>query len=209
MRTTLRLTTAAAAGAALLFALVGATSSSTEAMDPTPTPKPAATTYSVDLGHSNILFRCKHLGVAYQWGRFDKFEGSFTLADDASASNVSITVDAASVNSNSPDRDKHLRAADFFSVKEFPEMTFASSKVAKKSDDIFTITGDLTLHGVTKEISFDVTKIGEADTGRMGRRAGFEGSFVIDRMDYGVKAYPDMLGQDVTMTFAIEGVAKK
>ncbi|MEM9382424.1 MAG: YceI family protein [Planctomycetota bacterium] len=206
MRTTLRLTIAAAAGAALLFAF---TASSTEANAPTPAPRPAATTYTVDLGHSNILFRCKHLGVAYQWGRFDKFEGSFTLADDASTNNVSITVDAASVNSNSADRDKHLRAADFFSVKEFPEMTFASKSVAKKSDDVFTITGELSLHGVTKEISFDVTKIGEADTGRMGRRAGFEGSFVIDRMDYGIKTYPDMLGHDVTMTFAIEGVAKK
>jgi polyisoprenoid-binding protein YceI len=203
MRTLLGLAAAATAGAALLLA---ATSSSSEAAAPTPAAPAAATTYKIDTGHSNILFRCKHLDVAYQWGRFDEFGGSFTLAEDASASSVEVTVDAASVNSNSEGRDKHLSGPDFFDAKQFPQITFSSTKVAAKEGDVFTITGDLTLRGVTKEITFDVQKIGEADT-RMGRRAGFEGSFVIDRMDYGVKAYGDTLGHDVTMTFAIEGVA--
>ncbi len=166
---------------------------------------PVATTYKVDLSHSNILFKCKHLGVSYQWGRFDAFSGGFTLDEDVSKSKVSIKVDATSVNSNNKDRDDHLRGPDFFDVKQFEHMTFESTKVVAKGDDVFSITGKLNLHGVEKEISFDVTKVGEAAT-RMGQRAGFEGHFVIDRMDFGIKTYPDTLGQDVTMHFAIEGI---
>lgn len=185
----------------LLFAAASGTGVSAAPAAARPT---VATTYAVDLSHSNILFRCKHLDVSYQWGRFDDFDGSFTLDEDASKSNVSITVQATSVNSNSKDRDDHLRGPDFFSVKEFPEMTFRSTKVEKADGDQYKITGDLTLHGVTKSITMEATKIGEADT-RMGQRAGFEGRFVIDRNDFGIKTYPGVLGDDVTMTFAIEG----
>lgn len=166
---------------------------------------PAAGTYNVDLTHSNILFKCKHLGVSYQWGRFDSFSGSFTLDADAAKSSVNIKVDAESVNSNNKGRDDHLRGPDFFDVKQFEHMTFASTKVASKGDDVFAITGTLSLHGVDKEITFDVTKVGE-ETTRMGKRAGFEGHFVIDRMDFGIKTYPDTLGSDVSMHFAIEGI---
>ena len=195
-----------AAGALVLTSLA-ATSGTAE---PTPvTTRAEATTFNVDLSHSNILFKCKHLGVSYQWGRFDDFDGSFTLSDDAKASSVMIEVDAASVNSNSKDRDDHLRGPDFFDVKQFPTMTFKSTKVEAKGDDQFAITGDLTLHGKTKEISFDVTKVGENTHERMGHRAGFEGHFVIQRADFGVSAYDKMLGADVTMHFAIEGIAKK
>lgn len=189
-------------GGSLLAAF--ALTSSTPAAGGTPA-LAAEATYGVDLGHSNILFKCKHLGVSYQWGRFDRFEGAFTLSEDAAKSSVEITVDASSVNSNDEKRDQHLRSADFFDSKQFPEMAFKSTKVAAKGDGVFSITGDLTLHGVTRSIEFDVEKVGEAAT-RMGDRAGFEGSFVIDRMDYGISAYGEMLGHDVHMHFAIEGV---
>ncbi|MEE2939899.1 MAG: YceI family protein, partial [Planctomycetota bacterium] len=192
---------AAIGGAACLVAF--ALTSSVPVSGGTPAAA-AAATYGVDLGHSNILFKCKHLGVSYQWGRFDAFGGSFTLSEEAAESSVEITVDAASVNSNDEKRDKHLRSADFFDAKQFPEMTFRSKKVVSKGEGVFSITGDLTLHGVTRSIVFDVTKVGEAAT-RMGDRAGFEGSFVIDRMDYGISAYGEMLGHDVHMHFAIEG----
>ena len=85
-------------------------------------------------------------------------------------------------------------------------MKFVSSKVTKGEEDAYTVVGDLTLHGVTKEVTMDVTKVGETDTGRMGMRAGFEGSFTIDRMDYGIESYPDMLGHDVAMMFSVEGM---
>ncbi|MGD2019339.1 MAG: YceI family protein [Planctomycetota bacterium] len=185
------------------LALLAPSGTATPAAAPT---APAATSYGVDLGHSTLMFRCKHLGVSYQWGRFDKFGGSFTLADDPAASMVEMTIDAASVNSNSAGRDDHLRGPDFFNVKQFPEITFKSKSVEGEGEE-FVIAGDLTFHGVTKEVEMRVQKIGEADT-KMGRRAGFEGRFVIDRTDFGVETYSETLGTDVTMTFAIEGIAK-
>lgn len=203
MRLLLSLLTGAAATAAALT-LATATSAPAAA---TATVAPAATTYAVDLSHSNILFKVKHLGVAYQWGRFDQFEGMFTLDKDPAKSSVEITVKAESVNSNDEGRDKHLRGADFFNVKEFEDMTFKSTKVEAKDGDVFAITGDLTLRGKTNSITFDVTKVGEGAT-RMGDRCGFEGAFVIDRMDYGVSYGGNLLGHDVHMHFAIEGIKK-
>jgi polyisoprenoid-binding protein YceI len=174
---------------------------------PGPAPAPvAATAYSVDMGHSTLMFRCKHLGVSYQWGRFDAFTGAFTLGEKDSDSMVEMTIDASSVNSNSKGRDDHLRGPDFFNVKEFPEITFKSKEV-KGDGDKYAIKGDLTFHGVTREVEMEVVKVGEADT-RMGRRAGFEGRFEIDRTKFGVETYSDSLGTEVTMTFAIEGIAK-
>lgn len=204
MRSLLLFSIAALAGALFLTA-AGPASPAPEAIA-TPISPLEATTYKVDQTHSSILFKCKHLGVSYQYGRFDQFSGSFTLGDDAASSNVSITVDPESVNTNSEGRDKHLRSADYFNVKQFPEMKFESTKVAKGEGEAYTVTGDLTLHGVTKEISMDVTKVGEVDAGKMGQRAGFVGSFTIDRMDYGIESAPDMLGHDVEMMFSIEGI---
>ena len=204
MRALFTVSFAALSGALLLTA---AAPTSTPAAVPTAaTATPAeATADNVDLSHSNILFKVKHLGVAYQYGRFDKFTGSFTLGEDDASSSVTITVDADSVNSNDPKRDAHLRNADFFNTKQFPEMTFVSTKVTKGEGDSYTIVGDLTLHGTKKEITMDVTKVGEQET-RMGQRAGFEGSFTIDRTDFGISTYKDALGSDVHMIFAIEGI---
>lgn len=205
MRTLLFVSAFSLAGALFLTA-AGPSTPVHEAVS-TPISPLEATTYGVDLVHSNILFKCKHLGVSYQYGRFDKFSGSFTLGDDAASSNVSIMVDPASVNSNHEGRDKHLRSADYFNVKQFPEMKFQSTKITKGEGDAYTVVGDLSFHGVTKEVSMDVTKVGEVDAGeRMGQRAGFVGSFTIDRMDYGVESSPDSLGHDVELMFSIEGI---
>ncbi len=187
------------------LALVAFTGSTSAVPGVTPAPA-AATSYGVDMGHSTLMFRCKHLGVSYQWGRFDAFSGSFTLAEKGAESKVEMVIDASSVNSNSKGRDDHLRGPDFFNVKEFPEITF-SSKAVTGDGERYSIKGDLTFHGVTREVEMEVVKVGEADT-RMGRRAGFEGRFKIDRTKFGVETYSDSLGTEVTMTFAIEGIAK-
>ena len=209
MRALITLSSAALLGALFLTA---AAPSTTLAAGATPAPAagvPAtAASYGVDLSHSNIIFKTKHLGVAYQYGRFDKFAGQFTLGADDASSSVSITVEAESVNTNDEKRDAHLRNADFFNVKQFPEMIFESTKVTKGEGDAYSIVGDLTLHGTKKEITMAVTKVGEEET-RMGQRCGFEGSFTIDRMDFGINGVPKMLGHDVHMLFAIEGVVGK
>lgn len=187
------------------LALIAVTGSTAAVPAEAPAPV-AATSYGVDMGHSTLMFRCKHLGVSYQWGRFDAFSGSFNLADEAGDSKVEMVIDASSVNSNSKGRDDHLRGPDFFNVKEFPEITF-TSKAVTADGDRYSIKGDLTFHGVTREVEMEVVKVGEADT-RMGRRAGFEGRFMIDRTKFGVETYSDSLGTEVTMTFAVEGIAK-
>lgn len=168
----------------------------------------AAGEYTVDLVHSSILFQCLHLGVSHQWGRFNKFEGTFTLAEDPAESNVKISVEARSVDTNSEGRDEHLRGPDFFDVKQFPKMTFESKSVEKTGDDAYTVTGDLTLHGVTESIDIEVKKVGEGTSEKFGSRAGFNGTFTIDRNDFGIESYGETLGSDVIMTFAIEGIQK-
>ncbi len=205
MRTLITLSSAALAGALFLTAAAPSTTKAATAPAATASSVAEAMVYNVDLGHSNIIFKCKHLGVSYQYGRFDKFEGQFTLGEDDASSSVSITVDADSVNSNDEKRDAHLRNADFFNVKQFPEMKFESTKVTKGEGDAYSIVGNLTLHGTMKEITMAVTKVGEEKT-KMGQRCGFEGSFTIDRMDFGITEYADMLGHDVHMLFAIEGI---
>lgn len=206
MRALITLSSAALAGALFLTAAAPSGTSPAGTVEASAsTASSEAKVYKVDLSHSNILFKCKHLGVSYQYGRFDSFDGQFTLGEDDASSSVSITVEAASVNSNDEKRDAHLRNADFFNVKQFPEMKFESTKVTKGEGDAYTIVGNLTLHGTMKEITMDVTKVGEEAT-RMGQRAGFEGSFTIDRMDYGIASNPNNLGHDVHMMFAIEGI---
>lgn len=166
----------------------------------------AAGEYDVDLVHSNILFQCLHLGVSHQWGRFNEFEGAFVLADDPAKSSVRIEVKAESVDTNHDGRDDHLRGPDFFDVKQFPDIVFESKSVAKTGDSTFEVTGDLTFHGETKEVTMEVTKVGEGTMEKFGTRAGFNGTFTIDRGDFGVTKYGETLGSDVVLTFAIEGI---
>ncbi|MEZ6017370.1 MAG: YceI family protein [Planctomycetota bacterium] len=174
-------------------------------------PKEAVGTYEIDLAHSTVAFKIKHLGVAYQLGRFDKFNGEVKLGADAKASSVSVTIDASSVNSNNEQRDQHLRSQDFLNAKQFPEATFVSTAVAAKDADTFSVTGDLTLHGEKKSVTFDMDFLGAKDAGeRFGFKAGFYGVLEINRRDFGIATYPnDVLSDAIELTFAIESNKKK
>jgi polyisoprenoid-binding protein YceI len=169
-------------------------------------PKDAVGAYVVDAGHSGVGFRIKHQDVAYVLGRFDKFSGEVTLGATAAESSVRITLDANSVNTNNSGRDGHLRNQDFLDVKQFPEATFKSTKVADKDAQTFTVTGDLELHGVKKSVTFDMALVGAKDTGeRSGYKAGFFGELTIKRRDFGIDTYPnEALSDEITLTFAIE-----
>ena len=169
----------------------------------------AAGTYSVDAAHSHVGFRIKHLGAAFNYGRFNKLEGDYVLSEEEGKSTVKIVVEVASVDTNNEDRDKHLRNVDFFNAVQFPKITFESSKFVKKEGDTYAVTGNLTLHGKTKEITVDMEMTGANDAGeRFGFRSGLETTFTIDRNDYDITIYPDMLGKEVTMTVALEGKRK-
>lgn len=162
--------------------------------------------FRVDTVHSAIHFEIAHLGVSHAWGRFNDFQGSFVL-DDAEPANskVSITVMAESVDTANEKRDQHLRSADFFSSKQFPEMTFESSSVRPGGDGKYKVTGDLTFVGKTQEVSFEAVKVGEGETVQ-GYKAGFNATLVIDRMAFGVDTYPDTLGKDVILHVSLEGL---
>lgn len=163
--------------------------------------------YVVDSGHSGVLFCIEHLGVANFWGRFNKVEGAFELADDMEQCSVEISIDAASVDTNSEGRDKHIKGPDFFNVKEYPKITFVSQRVSDE-DGQFLIEGELSMLGETQDVGIKMRKIGEAET-RMGVKCGFEGELVFDRKDFGMTALEGGLGTTIRCILFIEANKEK
>ena len=170
-----------------------------------PAPATDAVTYTIDNVHSTVMFRVKHMNTSWFYGRFNKFSGS-VVYDDAKPENSSVSIEIAadSVDTNNKGREDHIKSPDFFSVAEFPTMSFKSTKVAKK-DKKLSVTGDFTFHGKTKSITVDVDPVGAADT-KMGKRAGFETMFEFKRSDYGLGQDLDALGDDIRVMVSVEGV---
>ena len=164
-------------------------------------------TYAVDPVHSTVLYRVLHLGVSPSWGRFDGLSGEIVIdAKDPTQGKVALTIDAASVNSGNEKRDQHLRSPDFFSVKEFPEITFVSDSVKARGATGYDVAGRLTLHGVTKPLTMQVERTGAGPGMGGATLVGFEGRFTIKRsdFDFGAKFEPGMLGEEVSVVVAIE-----
>src|SRR5262245_64219943 len=114
------------------------------------------TVWDVDTVHSGLDFTVRHMVVSKVRGRFTKWNGTLHLDPERPAeSSVSVRIDAASVDTGITDRDNHLRSADFFDVARFPEVTFESSRVEQRGPNSYRVTGNLTLHGVTREVTFD------------------------------------------------------
>jgi len=203
-------TPVAVLGAALLTTSFVALSGAGAARETVPAANVAAgaDTYGVDAAHTSVVFRIKHLGVSYFYGRFNAIDGSYALdAENPGASSIEVTVDTESVDTNSERRDNHLKSPDFFNAKQFPEIAFKSTGITKADNGDFLVEGDLTMLGVTKPISVTVEKTGEAET-RMGVRSGFETQFNIKRSDYGMSWGVDngLLGDEVQIMIAVEGV---
>jgi len=172
-----------------------------------PLTQPIAASYEVDPVHSTILFRIKHMGVAWFHGRFNTFTGSFQFDEEnPENSNIQLEVEAASVDTNSQGRDDHLRSPDFFNVPQYPTIRFESTAIEHEGGATYGVTGDLSYHGKTKEVSFDAEFVGAADTSR-GPKAGFEAVFTIQRSDFGDTKYIEegALGDDVRLTISLEG----
>lgn len=170
-----------------------------------------AAEYVIDTkaAHASINFRVKHLGFSWLAGRFDAFSGTFAFDDkDPGASKVNVEIDTASVNSNHAERDKHLRSDDFLDVAKFPKATFESTKVTASAPDKATITGNLTLHGVTKEVTIEATRLGGGPDPWGGSRQGFEGTTKFALKDFGVKKDLGPASQEVELTLHVEGVQK-
>ena len=138
-------------------------------------------TWTIEPVHSEVGFTVRHLGLSKVRGRFDSFSGTLTIADDPTESSIEATIDLASVNTHNPDRDGHLRSTDFFALEAHPTMTFQSTAVTEDS-----LTGDLTLNGITKAISMDLEFYGVTVDGFETTRAGFSAQGTIKRSDYGI-----------------------
>ena len=171
----------------------------------------AADTYEIDTAHSMILFRAKHSGVSYNYGRFNEFTGKLMIDEtDISKSIVEFEVKTASVDTANEKRDQHLRSSDFFSAKQFPVITFKSTKVSMKDgkEDMLEITGDLELLGVKKSITVDVEITGKAK-GRQGEPLiGFESIFTIKRSEFGMTYGAGAVSDDIRLIVTIEAKGK-
>lgn len=170
-----------------------------------------AADYVIDTegAHASINFEIQHLGYSWLLGRFNDFEGTFSYdPEDVAASKVNVTIDPSSVDSNHAERDKHLRGSDFLHVEKYPEASFVSTGITNIEDDgeEFDIVGDLTLHGVTKEITIEVEKVGEGKDPWGGYRAGFEGSTEIRLKDFGIDYNLGPASEVVELELHVEGV---
>ncbi|MGI9433708.1 MAG: YceI family protein [Geminicoccaceae bacterium] len=163
--------------------------------------------YQVDLAHSFIEFKTKHLGFSWLSGRFNNFEGSMAYDPSAGpeAQSISITIDTVSLDTNHEKRDEHLRGSDFFDVGNHPTATFVSTGYDGDAEG-GTLIGDLTLLGVTNEISFEISKIGEGEDPWGGYRAGFEGQYTLNRSDFGMSYDLGPAAEQVELDLWIEAI---
>lgn len=175
-----------------------------------------ATIWTIDPDHSNVGFKVRHLMVSNVKGNFEKHTGVVEINDkDITKSKVEVSIDTNSINTNVQKRDEHLRSADFFDVAKYPAMTFVSKKVANAGKDKLKVTGDLTLHGVTKQVVLDVegpTKESKDPWGNI--RKGATATTKINRKDFGLVWNAALetggvaVGEEITITLEIEMIKK-
>jgi polyisoprenoid-binding protein YceI len=173
-----------------------------------------ADTFTVDKAHSDVTFRVRHL-VTQVGGRFDDFSGAIELdPKNLANSSVEFKINAASIDTDNENRDKHLRSPDFFDVEKYPEITFKSKSIKPAGKDTYHVTGTLTLHGVSKEVTLPVTYLGQIAQGK-DTKAGFATAATIDRKDYGISwnraldSGGAILGDEVKIEVNLETVKKK
>ena len=177
----------------------------------------SAATWTIDRDHSSIGFKIRHLMVSNVKGSFEKFTGTVDLDEkDITKSKVDVSIETASINTNVELRDAHLKSADFFDVVKYPAMTFKSKKVAKAGKDKLKVTGDLTLHGVTKEVVLNVDGPTKEIKDLYGNiRKGASATATINRKDFGLnwnKALETggvVVGDEVHITIEIEMIKAK
>jgi polyisoprenoid-binding protein YceI len=177
----------------------------------------SASTWTIDPDHSNVGFKVKHLMVSNVKGSFDKHTGAVEINDkDITKSKVEVTIDTASINTNVQKRDEHLRSTDFFDVAKYPTMTFVSKKVDKAGKNKLKVTGDLTLHGVTRQVVLDVEPLSAESKDPWGNiRRGTTATTKIDRKDFGLtwnkglETGGVLVGEEVTINLEIEMIKAK
>ena len=170
----------------------------------------AAESFAVNKPHTTVAFTVDRLGLNKIMGMFSKVDGEFTIdRDNPVASSASLTIDTSSVYTGFEARDKHLRSPDFFNVQEFPEMKFVSTKVERTGEKTAKVTGNLTLLGVTKPVTLDVTLNAIKEDARTKKNlAGFSAQGTLKRTDFGMKYLAGAISDEVTLMVEILGDAK-
>lgn len=157
--------------------------------------------------HAFIQFRIQHLGYSWLYGRFNDFGGEFTYdPENPENAEVNLTIDMASIDSNHAERDRHLRGDDFFHVSEYPEATFESTGFEEHGDGTATLTGELTMKGVTREVVIDVEQVGAGEDPWGGYRRGFQGETTITLRDFNIDYELGPASRTAQLELAIEGI---
>ena len=173
--------------------------------------------YIIDPDHSQVIFKVKHLAISTVTGRFDLLEGSYNFdSKDVANSSIDATIVASSINTNKQKRDEHLRSDEFLDVEKYPNITFKSKEIKKGDGNKFQIVGDLTIHGVTKEVTLDAVYEGHIASDPWGKeRTAFIAKGEILRKDFGMvwnkalEAGGFVVGEEVRITLEVEGIRKK
>ena len=163
-------------------------------------------TYTIDPSHSRIGFVARHAMVTKVRGSFNEFEGQAQVhGADLASSQVSVAIEVASIDTRNAQRDEHLRSGDFFDAAKFPTATFKSTKVEAAGTNKLTVTGDLTIKGVTKPVVLDVTVNGAGEHPMSkAPSVGFDATTTLKRSDFGVGAYAPAVSDDVKVRITTE-----
>lgn len=183
----------------------------------TTTAAPALTeltgTYTIDPTHSRIGFVARHAMVTKVRGSFNEFEGTAVLdGANPAASTAQLTIQAKSIDTRNSQRDEHLRSNDFFSMDEYPTITFTSTGVERTGETEFDLTGDLTIKGTTRPVTIPFTYEGSATDPYGNLRVGFEGSVVVNRKDWGItwnaglETGGVLVGEKITLEFEVSAI---
>ncbi|HNR91536.1 MAG TPA: YceI family protein [Dokdonella sp.] len=172
----------------------------------------APVTYTIDPGHTQTIFSWNHFGYSNPSANFDSIEGTLTYDDaDPTKSSVDVTIAVDSINSHVKKFDDHLKSDDFFDVAQFPTATFKSTRVEKgATDGSYKVTGDLTIHGVTKSVTIDA-KLNARNEHPMKKvpAIGFDGALAIKRSDFGMGKYAPNVSDEVTIRITLEAMGPK
>jgi polyisoprenoid-binding protein YceI len=172
------------------------------------------TTYAIDKAHSEATFQVRHLLTKVR-GRFSDFEGTIDYDEQSpERSSVNVTIQAASIDTNERDRDTHLRSADFFDADKFPTLAFRSPTITRKGDQRFDVAGDLTIRGVSRPVTFDVTFLGKAKDPWGNERIAFEAEATINRKEFGLnwnaalETGGFLVGDEVKISLSVQAIPK-
>lgn len=167
----------------------------------------SAQDYAFDPAHTSVSFQASHLGISWTHGRFNSVDGEFSIAPDPSQSKFKLTISVESLDTGNTQRDEHLRSPDFFNAVQFPTITFQSTSVVTTQDAI-EVTGNLTLHGVTKSVTIPLKGGKTAEFPAGVKRIGYTGSLGIKRSEFEMSGMPQAVGDDVYIAISFEGIQK-